>query len=137
MAGDASYKFIGDASGLLLADMRQDMRNELATRVDKGKKSVQDIGRKALQRIKRAAEIEADMLKECTQNAVAIAVEKEVARLMKKRRLLPVDTCCDALVHAPTPAAPQSLQASAGDSNSSAGSPEVRRRLSPLSLGVV
>ena len=71
MAGDASCEFLGDASGLLLADMRQDMRNELATRVDKGKKSVQDIGRKALQRIKRAAEIEADMLKECTQNAVA------------------------------------------------------------------
>ena len=126
MAGDASCKFLGGASGRLLAEMRQDMRNELATRVGKSKKRVQDIGRKALQRIKRAAEIEADMLKECTQNAVASAVEEEVARLMKKRRLLPVDTCCDALVHGPTPAAPKSLQANDGDSNSSAGSPKVR-----------
>ena len=131
MAGDASCRFLGHASGPLLAEMRRDMRNELATRMARGKKSVRDIGCKALQRIKRAAEIEAGMLKECTQKAVASAVEKKVADLMKKRRLLLVGTCCDALAHAPTLAPPKSSRASAGDSNSNAGSSEVRTPYQP------
>ena len=44
MAGDASRKFLGDASGPLLAEMRRDMRNELATRVARGKKASETLG---------------------------------------------------------------------------------------------
>ena len=58
-----------------MAEMRQDMFTELATHVARGRKSVQDSGRRAQQHIKRAAEIAAGMLTEYTHKAVARAVE--------------------------------------------------------------
>ena len=82
-AGDASCEPLGETNGLLLAEIRKEMRDELAADVAKGKKGLQDTGCRALQRIKRAAEEDVQSIAEYARKAVAKAVEKE----MKKRRL--------------------------------------------------
>ena len=91
MTGDASCEPQSEKSADFLTELHQGMRNELASHVTREKKSTQDIGRRALRRIKRTAEIEADLLADYVQKAIARAVEEETARHMKKRRTFPMD----------------------------------------------
>jgi hypothetical protein len=94
MTGDASCEPQGEISAYFLTGLRQDMRNELASHITSEKKITQDIGCRALRRIKRTAETEADLLADYVQKAITKAVEEETARQMKKQRTLPMDAGC-------------------------------------------
>ncbi len=129
-AGDDSFKPRGEKNRALFEEMKKEMQKELAGDVAKGKKSVQDAGSRAVQRIKGAADAERQKIKEYTQTAAVEAVNEEV----KKRRLMtPSAALAAASVEPPAPprsedtvpAAPEGLQTVAGHAVTPSSAPSM------------